>query len=111
MISNISKGGDKMINYIEVQRILFQYDETASPSENDYIKRHYSCTQAEMDALRNDFVAVNAALRLGLKIQNWIDYFVVTGEIEDDIVLMFEDILGRYCNDEYDKVNYWFKEL
>lgn len=100
-----------MINYFEVRRIEYQFDESATPSENEYIRQHYACSRAELDALRYEFSCVNNALHLNLIIEDWIDSFVVRGDIEDDILYIFEDILGHYCNDDFDKVNYYYSEV
>lgn len=100
-----------MINYLEVQRKPYEEDPNATPSENLYIRQHFSCSRAELDALRYEIHCINRALKLDLVIEDWVDLFVVRGDLPDDVLNMVDDIICRYCNDDYDKVDYYYSEI
>lgn len=94
----------KMI--MEVTRKPYTYDDTASPSENAYMESHYFSTYGELSAVRNEFSRINKSLNVGLQLKDYIDSFVIIGDIPEDVLAMFEEILNRYINDDFDKFDY-----
>lgn len=98
----------KMI--MEVTRKPYTYDHTASPSENAYMEDHYASTYAELAAVRDEFLWINKSLNVGLQLKDYIDSFVIIGDIPEDVLAMFEEILSRSINDDFDKFDYRIME-
>ena len=95
---------------IEVVRKPYVYDDSVSPSDNAYLEKHFSSTYSELTAVRKEFSWINDALKVGLEIKDYIDSFVVVGDIPEDVLCMFEEILDRSVNDDFDKFDYCIKK-
>lgn len=93
---------------LEVIPRHFEYDDTASPQDNDAIKRLFSLSAAEYSDILITFwhIIKYCGLTDVVKIQDWGDRINVIGAIPDDVLTMLEDVLADYTNDTVDKLDY-----
>lgn len=98
---------------VEVIPSRFVYDDTASPQDNEAIKNLFTLSDAEYECLIDTFrhIINHCGLKGVVKIQDWGDRINVVGDIPDDVLTMFEDVLGKYSNDVVDKLDYAIGEI
>lgn len=98
---------------VEIIPKSFEYDDTASPQDNQIMKDLYSLSAKEyFDILETIWHIIKyCGLKDVVQIQDWNDRINVVGDIPEDVLTMIEDVLCNYTNDTVDKLDYAIGEI
>ena len=94
-----------MKTLIEIIPHHYHYDRTLSREDNALLASGTAMTDSEVLRLISEIDSVFAYCHCRFEYTAFPNP-TYTGEFPEDVIYMVEDILGRYCNDDLDKLDY-----
>lgn len=90
---------------IEIIPHRYHYDNTMSREDNSFLASGTAMTDTELVGLIREIDSVLAYCHCRFEYTAF-PFPTYSGIFPEDVLYMVEDILGRYCNDELDKLDY-----